>query len=69
VQHGAPPQFAMVVGTLSNLRDDTGWLDGAGIVMYVRRIDEAGFRGTWQEWGIVRAGRGYFCATRVQSAR
>ena len=55
----------MTVGSLSNLRDDLGWLDGAGIGLWVREFTRDGFVGTWSPWGIVRGGPGYFCAYHV----
>lgn len=57
-------ESVLVIGTLSNRRDGSGWLDGAGIGLMVRRVDARGFHGTWGHWGIVMDGSGYFCAER-----
>jgi hypothetical protein len=56
----------LLIGTLTNRRADIGWMDGPGIALAVRQVDSSGFRGTWQEWGIVMGGRGYFCAILSQ---
>lgn len=40
--------------------------DGAGIGLWVHRVTATGFIGRWSEWGIVRDGRGVFCAELVQ---
>jgi hypothetical protein len=55
-------QPVLLIGTLTNRRDDEGWQDGPGIELVVRRQRGQSFRGTWGEWGIVRGGSGYFCA-------
>ena len=57
-----PAGNILLIGTLTNRRADIGWMDGPGIALAVRQVDSSGFRGTWQEWGIVMGGRGYFCA-------
>jgi len=55
----------LVVSTLSNLRDETGWVDGGGIGLWVRDVSDADFRGTWDNWGLLAGSEGYFCATYV----
>ena len=61
-----PPQYMLTIGTLANLRDVEGAVDGPGIVMWVRSVTETGFRGTWEPWGAHSGGQGYFCATKVE---
>lgn len=39
--------------------------DGAGIGLLVHHVSATGFVGRWTEWGIVRNGRGRFCAQRA----
>lgn len=56
--------FWLAIGTVMNDRDRTGVLDGAGVVFDVLKIDSRGLFGTWDSGGIVRTGRGYFCAYR-----
>lgn len=51
----------LLIGTLTNRRDDEGWQDGPGVQLVVRTQRGQGFRGTWGNWGIVRGGSGYFC--------
>jgi hypothetical protein len=55
-------QPVLVIGALVNRRDEEGWMDGPGVALWVRRIDEQGFSGTWGAWGIVGGGQGTFCA-------
>ena len=55
----------LTVGALSNLRAETGWLDGPGIGLWVHDLDDQGFTGRWSEWGILKDGSGYFCARRL----
>jgi hypothetical protein len=55
-------QPVLVIGALVNRRDEEGWVDGPGIALWVRNIDDQGFSGTWGEWGIVPGGQGAFCA-------
>ena len=59
---GRDQQPVLLIGTLSNLRDQVGWEDGPGIALWVRQIDTGGFSGTWGKWGILVGGRGYSCA-------
>ena len=61
-----PAGIVLLIGTLTNRRADIGWLDGPGIALAVRQVDSSGFRGTWQEWGIIMGGRGDFCAVLSQ---
>ena len=58
-------QTSLLVATLSNSRAQGLGIDGAGIALAVRRIDDPDFAGTWDRWGLVSDGAGYFCATRV----
>jgi len=54
--------FWLAVGTLANSRDTGPGLDGMGIGLDVKRINSEGLFGTWGPFGIVKTGRGYFCA-------
>lgn len=51
------PGGAEIIETLTD--------DGSGIGLWVHEVREGEFVGRWSEWGIVRDGRGFFCATRV----
>jgi len=51
----------LLIGTLSNIRTQNGWLDGCGIGLFVQAFTDGRFVGEWKEWGIVADGRGYFC--------
>lgn len=42
--------------------------DGSGIGLSVHRSGPGGFKGQWKEWGIVRGGRGTFCARSVSGS-
>ena len=55
----------LVMGNVSNERTDLDVEDGSGIGLWVRHADSTGFSGTWDNWGIVVAGNGYYCAVRV----
>lgn len=55
----------ILIGTLSNMRDDRNWLDGAGIGLHVRQISTDRFSGVWSGWGIVPSREGFFCAVRT----
>lgn len=59
-------QTGLVIGTLANRRvaDGVLSLDGAGIILWVRRFTASGFDGRWWNFGIVANGAGYFCAVR-----
>ena len=50
----------LVLGTLSNMRDGAGRLDGCGIGLFAQSIGRNCIRGAWAEWGIVADGRGRF---------
>ncbi len=63
--HGIERQPVVVIGSPGNRRDDVGITDGDGIGLFTRQIGENGFAGTWDSWGIVRGGHGYFCARRI----
>ena len=56
--------FWLAIGTVMNDRDRGGGLDGMGVVFDVKKINSHGLFGTWDRGGIVRTGRGYFCAYR-----
>jgi hypothetical protein len=56
--------FDLAVGSIGNRRDGSLGLDGAGIGLFVRRLDATGLFGYWEPYGIVETGRGYFCAVR-----
>jgi hypothetical protein len=55
----------LAVGTISNRRDGSNWLDGCGIGLTVRHISDETFAGHWEGWGLMRDGKGYFCASRT----
>jgi len=60
----APNQLAEVkflIGTLSNRRDGTSGLDGAGIHLDLRHATPPFFSGTWDRAGLLADGSGYFC--------
>ncbi len=40
-------------------------LDGAGIFLSVRQLDDTGFYGDWRGAGVVTSGSGHFCAIRL----
>jgi hypothetical protein len=54
-------------GTVGNRHDGVMPRDGAGLGMFVRQADSAGFRGWFEPWGIVVDDKGHFCARRVPS--
>lgn len=67
----------VLVGTVSNRNPLVGVtpegrqisnlsLDGGGIGLWVHEVTTDGFTGRWSEWGIVRDGRGVFCAQPTQ---
>jgi hypothetical protein len=58
-------QVVLTIGTVSNERTELDVTDGAGIGLWVRHADSTGFSGTWDNWGIVVGGNGYYCAVRV----
>jgi hypothetical protein len=58
-------EFFLKIGTSSNDRSQGPVLDGVGAALNVRRITPRGFFGVWDRYGIVKTGRGYFCALRV----
>jgi len=57
----------LVMGTVSNERSGLEVEDGSGIGLWVRHADSTGFWGTWDNWGIVAGGSGYYCALRIGS--
>jgi hypothetical protein len=54
-----------LVGTLHNTRDESGWVDGPGIVLVVQASGPASLVGRWGPWGRKVDGRGYFCLRQV----
>ena len=57
-----PRTLVLVIGSLTNRRDEEGWADGPGIGLWVRATKDRDFSGTWSEFGIIRGGQGHFCA-------
>jgi hypothetical protein len=53
----------LTIGSLSNLRNGSMYLDGPGICLILHQLDKTGFSGIWTNWGIMIDGSGYFCAT------
>lgn len=51
---------AVLVGTLSNLRNGEMWWDGCGFGMFVLAWDGRCHTGKWSEWGLKYDGRGEF---------
>jgi hypothetical protein len=67
VYHGrAWVDFTFGVGSFGNARDGSTRLDGAGVGLNVQRVDPGGLFGYWDAYGIVKTGRGYFCAHRAR---
>ena len=62
-----PRTLVLVIGSLSNRRDDEGWMDGPGIGLWVRSTTGSDFSGDWYEFGIIRGGQGHFCARYLGS--
>jgi hypothetical protein len=60
-------QIVLVIGTLSNRRTTEGMLDGAGIGLFIEKLDSDSFAGSWGPWGLLMGGSGHFCATRISS--
>lgn len=60
-------QIALVIGTLSNRRTTEGMLDGAGIGLFIEKLDSDAFAGSWGPWGLLMGGSGHFCARRISS--
>jgi hypothetical protein len=61
----SPKQPILVIGTLANRRAGGVGVDGPGIGLFVRRRDAASFGGTWEAFGRLVDGSGYFCARRL----
>jgi hypothetical protein len=57
-----PRTLVLVIGSLTNRRDDEGWEDGPGIGLWVRATKDRDFSGPWSQFGIVPGGQGHFCA-------
>jgi hypothetical protein len=57
--------FTLAVGSIGTARDGSYGLDGAGVGLEVQRIDDRGLFGYWGQYGIIKTGRGYFCAHRA----
>lgn len=60
-----PP--VILIGTLSNLRTGSLYLDGCGIGLFVHDWDGACYRGAWGNLGIVSGGSGTFSACLVRN--
>jgi hypothetical protein len=56
----------LLISTVSNRGDGEIILDGGGIGLWVRQLDENGFAGEWSGWGIAMSGSGFFCATPLE---
>jgi hypothetical protein len=54
----------LLVSTVGNRREEDSWLDGTGIMLPITFADVAGFSGTWDHYGLLVDGSGYFCARR-----
>ena len=52
----------LLIGTLQNQRVPSFAQDGMGIMLTVCNWSPIGFGGTWDRYGIVSNGSGYFCA-------
>lgn len=55
-------QIALTIGTLSNHRTDKAYTDGAGIGLFVEKLDDDAFAGSWRPWGILIGGSGHFAS-------
>jgi hypothetical protein len=51
---------AILVATLTNLRNGSMWTDGCGFAMYLLTSDGECHTGQWSEWGLRADGRGTF---------
>jgi hypothetical protein len=51
---------AVLVGTLSSLRNGEVWTDGCGFGMFVLAWNGQCYTGKWSEWGLKHDGRGEF---------
>jgi hypothetical protein len=61
-------QNALVIGSFVNRRPDgQHFLDGGGIVLWVRHFADGGFYGSWQPFGRREEGEGHFCAVPMSS--
>ena len=61
---GEPASIILRVGSEANRRDLVRF-DGGFLALNVRRLDSAGFAGTWASGGGGKAAAGYFCAERT----
>lgn len=61
-----PRTPVLLISSVSNRRGGEMMTDGAGIGLWVRKLDETGFAGEWSGWGIAISGSGYFCATPLK---
>lgn len=52
----------VLIGTLSNLRDGSHYVDGCGIALSFESPQGSCYRGSWERWGIVGDGSGTFRA-------
>jgi hypothetical protein len=61
-----PP--AILIGTLSNLREGALYTDGCGIALFLEASDGHCYTGSWGAWGIAIDGAGTFRACAVTEA-
>jgi hypothetical protein len=52
----------ILIGTLTNLRTGSLYLDGCGIGLFIKTWTGTCFEGVWDQWGIATAGTGTFSA-------
>jgi hypothetical protein len=61
-------QNALVIGSFINRRPDGNhFLDGGGIVLWVRLFADGGFYGSWRPFGRRQESEGHFCAVPMSS--
>jgi hypothetical protein len=60
--------ITMWIGSVTNARDGSLGLDGAGFALHILEITSTGFKGRWGPAGIVQTEEGYFCAIRTPNA-
>jgi hypothetical protein len=63
-------QIALLIGTVSNQRTDNLYTDGAGIGLFVKKLDDDAFSGSWGPWGILNGWkRSFLCSPTKQVTR
>ncbi|MGE5291034.1 MAG: hypothetical protein ACM3ML_28320 [Micromonosporaceae bacterium] len=57
----------LLVSTLANQRLSRQWTaqDGGGIYLHIRTFDGSRIAGSWDAYGILYDGNGYFCAEAI----